>query len=270
MPAKRHCLWSPTCHVLDEHIEKSEANEASLEPNRVLSAASKQVAQSVDSAQETVTHGEVLELHCAFSRSLFDLCAYEEKTLGSLSHVSGFEPSEGEALLKMLFLTAEGKAMHEHASFVGDRSGKSMYYLNEDVDLKKCYNQCRDDVECVYMAYDEHAMTCVHLSMWHATQLPRTCGYLLSESNHTADVSVDDASVALKAVMNKFQIYMLSDVAFDLFSNSKRILPPMCYPCVDGFIPDPKGLTTLKCVPDLQVTHPKVTEVSGLQVQKLI
>jgi hypothetical protein len=111
---------------------------------------------ALQESNETLTnnYGAVLALHCSFSKSIYELCTYQEELPEGLQYDSDWIPSRGDTLMKILLLTSEGKSVREHEYDHGNTT-LAMTYLDVEISLARCYSECARSNECTYMAYNE-------------------------------------------------------------------------------------------------------------------
>ncbi len=129
-------------------------------------------------SSDSDSEGEIMELHCAFSRSMYDTCLWLRQRQNTSYDPSYVPQHWGWKRLRELV----------HHARVTQEYGVNNLALSEghaavkerQIGLASCYDNCHSDPMCAYFAYNEEMMECEQIGgLVDNYHFHQSCGYLL-------------------------------------------------------------------------------------------
>jgi hypothetical protein len=119
----------------------------------------------------------VLELHCAFSRSIYHTCLWLELEI-SHDYNTSYQPEHfGWVRLRDLVRTAREKQVFG-VNNVAEEEGVEKLQ-EKDIGLSRCYYECRQTEGCHFFAYAERMMACIQLGEFELEEMHQSCGFIM-------------------------------------------------------------------------------------------
>jgi hypothetical protein len=120
----------------------------------------------------------VLELHCAFSRSLYHTCLWLELEISS-NYNTSYKPEHlGWRALESVVRDAREKQMFGVNNLAKEEKKDELQ--DRDIGLSRCYYECRKTDGCRFFVYAEEMMSCIKLGNFDLEEMHQSCGFIMS------------------------------------------------------------------------------------------
>jgi hypothetical protein len=120
----------------------------------------------------------VLELHCAFSRSLYHTCLWLELEISN-DYNTSYQPEHlGWKALKSVVHKAREKQIFGVNNVAKEDGVEKLQ--DKDIGLSRCYYECRKTDGCRFFAYAEEMMSCIQLGEFDLEEMHQSCGFIMS------------------------------------------------------------------------------------------
>jgi hypothetical protein len=121
----------------------------------------------------------VLELHCAFSRSLYHTCLWLELEISS-DYNTSYQPEHlGWRALESVVHDAREKQMFGVKKEMAKEEGVDELQ-DRDIGLSRCYYECRKTDGCLFFVYAEEMMSCIQLGKFDLEEMHQSCGFIMN------------------------------------------------------------------------------------------
>jgi hypothetical protein len=252
----KECFPAPSCdNILGLKMHERKLQAMQIEP------------RGRGEAGDVEATSEIVQLHCSFSRSLYETCLWADLEFGA-DYEAGYKPKwMGWDTLKSIVEEAE-EAAAQGLLYAGNKTSDGL--TEADIGLPRCSHECSDDPACSFFAYSEALMACVKLGDLDYTEFKQNCGYTLRNAGMLGDELTHNDQVRealysvgqeVRALLNNFFIYMLQDEGFAVYNKTSVHDADESCTCINGCVPHKTD--KLKCVPKLPWRSPSQRGLRG-------
>jgi hypothetical protein len=198
--------------ILEENAEDDMQQEQNAESSKNAEGSNGNIFHITEGAADAELGESVLELHCSFTRNIYQTCLWLELEHNNQYNKSYTPKHFGWSSLQKIVHQARLKQLHGKNN-LAQTEGKE-YFLESEVGLSRCYEECRHAEDCDFFAYNTEMMTCVQLGDLSLDDLHQSCGFLMRGTMKGAEVDLklpmrfSHIAHSMQNFLSQFYIFM--------------------------------------------------------------